>query len=594
MTLELPEFNDVLRDGVLDIISAIDIEGIPVGGILSKIIGLLWEGPDDSKAQWLKVKKYAEDLVKEEIDKERLEKLNFRLEGYRKIAIAYKNTSMESNQKGQHLTDLLNVLRLFHADFWDARDPQKMFPLFGTYGSLWIGALFDQAFLYKEIYKQNDPDELLHLKEFRDNVKEYISGAQSIYDRLYAWRFSKLEIKEWQDSEINLVGKQYNSTWTFTDKYDGYTRKQRNSEMYDPSFHGPWAKSLMEREMKDRIFNINNDYVKGLQETLAVAQLWQYLEPEGIRPLTHIVIDDEGPWGGDRDKAVDFEDRPKPGSHITHVSLRTEIFIEGLQLSYDGEPADWHGNTKLGMPVELALDDDEIIVEVSGKSSSLIDHIAFRTNKQRVIEGGSSQSGKPFSAKGRPGWKKTSLHAISGWTDGNRLTGLKLHWKHLADLPPYTPSYKKNDPLPLATNLYLKAQNGKYLSSLVEEYSGKAASKEYFPKLGEAPVALQFILPSDAKTLADHDAVQIRTTETKARDYNLLSRFTTVQTYYYLPGYGNKQLWSVLKMIPSDGPILTGEKIYLRNVAACNYLSVDDNGYIVSVWEPYAWEVALP
>lgn len=588
------DFNRELHDGVLHIIGAISIEGVPVGGILAKIIGLFWAGPDDTEAQWNGVKRFAEELVREEIDKERIEVLNNRLEGLAEIAKEYKNTSFGSPQKGQHLTTLLNLLRAFHADFWDDRNPEKMFPLFTTFGTLWVSALYEQAYLYEKVYEKQDTDADYHLSELRKNVLKYAAGAQAIYDRLYLWRYRKLEITEVQTYRSVALGRAYESKWTFTDKYDGFTKSATAAALNDSHYHAPISRDQMEREQRDRIFEkIENSYVNDLQGTLTVAQLWRYLEPEGIRPLTHFVIDGEGPWGGDKDRAHDFEDRPVPGARITRIAMRTEAFIEGLQLSYDGQETGWHGNDQRGQLNELVLDPDEEVVEVFGRATSLIDNLGFRTSKGRVIEGGTSP-GNQFSAKGRPEWLRTSLQSISGWTDGKRMTGLKLHWKHQAAIPTYTPSYRTTAPLPMGTNLHLKSENGKFISAFSKEYTSSAASKEYYPKLGDTPAALQLVSPTNAAVVSDKGHVRIETTESGVGHYRALGKFEPSATYYYLPTYGDQQLWSVIKVIPSDGPVQIGDRIYLRNVDRINYLSIDKKGYITSVNEPHAWEVVVP
>lgn len=73
-----------------------------------------------------------------------------------------------------------------------------------------------------------------------------------------------------------------------------------------------------------------------------------------------------------------------------------------------------------------------------------------------------------------------------------------------------------------------------------------------------------------------------------------LGSFSTVQASCYSPNHGERQMWSVVKMIPSDGPILTGDNVLLPNVDAGIYLAIDDVGYLVSWAEPSVWKVVLP
>jgi len=50
---------------------------------------------------------------------------------------------------------------------------------FSVYGTLRAAALFEQAFLYKEVYHVEDPDAAKHLEEFRNNVWLWTSEAKA-------------------------------------------------------------------------------------------------------------------------------------------------------------------------------------------------------------------------------------------------------------------------------------------------------------------------------------------------------------------------------------------------------------------------------
>src|SRR5258707_14287057 len=120
-----PQFNDTLRSGVLTLISKINIEGVPVGGILSYVIGLLWPESDTSENTWLSIKNYAEAMMDHKLDKARTERLTNRLQGLQSIARTYAETSMTSEQKGQLLTSLMTHLLVIEPDFWYARNPEQ-------------------------------------------------------------------------------------------------------------------------------------------------------------------------------------------------------------------------------------------------------------------------------------------------------------------------------------------------------------------------------------------------------------------------------------------------------------------------------------
>jgi hypothetical protein len=234
------------------------------------------------------------------------------------------------------------------------------------------------------------------------------------------------------------------------------------------------------------------------------------------------------------------------------------------------------------------------VAKVEGRAVDFIDALTFTTNKSRTVGGGGG-GGDPFSSTGHPSWKDVSLFSIGGRNDNRRLTQLNLHWKHQTQLPPYTPSYKRDgSPILAASNIQLKAGENSYVSQLIEDYSGKAAANEYFPKMGATPITLQLRLPNQSgeqSALTDRQAVNIVTTESAAGDYRYLAKYSSVNLYYYTCDAGDRrQQWQVIKMIPSDGPVMTGEKIYLRNLEKCGYLCPLD-GYLGTQSEPFAWDV---
>jgi hypothetical protein len=85
-------------------------------------------------------------------------------------------------------------------------------------------------------------------------------------------------------------------------------------------------------------------------------------------------------------------------------------------------------------------------------------------------------------------------------------------------------------------------------------------------------------------------AVQIWTTEKEVGDHKILGKFSSADVYYYRDGQVITSC-SAIKMIPSDGPVLVGEKIYLHNLWDVNYLCPTDDGYLETRTEPYAWVV---
>lgn len=593
MSAELmPQFNDILRDGVIGVVDELTAE-LPLGGVLGMIIGLLWPESDHSQETWNSIKKYAEELVAGAIDEARIKVLSDRLSGFQKVAGSYRDTSMSQAQKGQRLTSLLSDLELFEPDFWNSQNPEKMFPLFTTFGTLWIFALAEQAFFYDKVYHEVDADATKHLTLLHSEIKKYTDAAQAMFDRLLAWRFGMLEVKEWQW----LSATQSESEWTFADHYGkGFTVSSGRAGDWGYNFHNPSGQAQIELIAANRVAEINGDFVENLQALLAVAQLWRYADPTVPRPLSRLVVTSQGPFGGIAGSA--FEDRPpKDTSRITRIRIRYAEVVDYLELFYDGVSAGGHGNPQGGTQHELDLAEDESIVGVSGRTGLFVDALEFTTNKGRTV-GGGGYGGQRFSSKGNESWAETRLFALGGRSDSRRLTGLHPHWQHRTSLQPYIASYKRNgQPIPALRDVHLKTKDGTYVGDLVEEYSGRAAANEYFPKVRAGGVGIQ-LHPGDAAAtpadFADRSVVSLRTSETKAKGYDALAKYASASLYYYTYSAGDRrQLWMILKMVPSEGPVLFGESFYLRNMEECSYMYPTEDGYLGARSEPYAWE-AVP
>lgn len=586
-----PDFNDILRDGVIGVVGQINPEGLPVGGVLGFVIGLVWPATDTSTKTWESIKEYAEKLVKRAIDDAHFEDLNNRIEGIKNVANAYRREPMGASNKGGHLTSLLTALDLFEPDFFSKRNPERMFPLFTSFATLRVFALAEQALYYEQVYGTPDTNAAAHLEELRSTIKKYTTAAQALFDRLCLWRFGLLKV-EWYD-EYRFAAPS-DTAWRITDEYDGFT--------VDASDH------YVNATVGARVAAINKDFVEGLHNTLAVARLWAYADPTTPRPLVSKVSVD-GPFGGASGTA--FDDKPPGGSsRITRIRVRHGGVVDLIELFYDGTSAGAHGNRTGGSESVLDLADDEWVVQASGRSGLFVDQIRFTTNKDRTI-GGGGDGGTPFSS-GRTRWVDARLVRVTGRSDEHRVAQLSFEWKHTgADVPRYVPSYKL-DAKPLKANrlLHLKAPNGKYLSSLVEEFSGRAAANEYFPTMGATAVGLEFHVPAGqvGQTLSDRQRVWVVTSERKAKGYDYLGKFSSENVYYYAftpaDGFGSgflspeeraqgdkRQVWEVIKVIPSDGEVMFGEHIYLRNVRERTYLCPSDNGYLSSHRQPCAWLV---
>jgi hypothetical protein len=574
----LPPFNDELREGVLGLVSKINIDGVPVGGVLSVIIGWFWPTEDTAEETWKSIKKFAEAMVEQKIDAARLEELTLRLDGLKGVAKSYKETSFGTAQKGQHLTNLLDDLTLFEGDFWHDKDnPVQMFPLFSTFGTLWIFAKTEQALYYKEVYGEEDPDAAKHLQTLRDDIARYTAHSQATFDSLLAMRFSQI-----------AVGMDYTGTWG-TDKYWQFTDSYTVGGTITTRAASRWEGELY---LANRVAQINGDFVETLQALLAVAQMWAYTDPAVPKPIGKTVVSGQGPIGGIAGTV--FSDQPAASSRITQIRVRHGQggVVNCLELFHDGTSAGAHGDAGGGELSELTLAEDETVVDVAGRCGLFVDALTFTTNKGRTV-GGGGDGGDPFETKGHPSWKDASLFAMGGRSDNLRVTALYPLWRHQADVPPYTALYKRSGRAVTSdATLQLKAQDGTFFSDLSEEYSGKAAANEYFPKLGANPVTLELRLPGQvAGDLFDHTVVNVWTSEPLAKDYPYLGKFSSGKAYYYSLTEGDgRQQWVLEKMIPSDGPVVFGEKVYLRNVDNDWYL-MPDGGYVATQSLPYQWEL---
>lgn len=421
-----------------------------------------------------------------------------------------------------------------------------------------------------------DKDKDKHIQTLRDDITRYTAHAQTAFDSLLAWRFSQLAVDlEW----VGTWGT--DRSYHFTDGYDGFSV-------------GAASRPEGELYAVNRVAQINGDFVETLQALLAVAQMWAFTDPAVPKPTKQTVVSGQGPIGSSIAGAV-FFDNPAVASHITQIRVRHGQggVVNCLEMSYDGQSAGTHGAAGDGELSELTLAGDETIVDVQGRCGLFVDQLNFVTNKGRTVGGGGT-GGVTFDTKGHPSWKDVSLFAMGGRADDRRVTVLYPLWRHQVEVPPYTPLHKRTSrAAPSNANIQLKGLDGRYFTDLVEEYAGKAAANEYFPKIGTSPITLQLQLPGQAAgDLTDHAVVHVWTSEPTAKDYPYLGKYSSDDVYYYtLDPSDGKQQWVLEKMIPSDGPVLFGEKAYLRNVDNDWYLVPGDGDHVATRSEPYQWEL---
>ena len=590
-----PEIHNKLRWGVLAALGKIP----EIGELLSGLVGLFWSEEENAQAAWNAIEKYAVALVNKSINEQALKELNGRLEGYKTAVRLYSAEDYGSPEKGPLLDALVTSMTVDYAAFTDRANLRKTFGNFTVYGTLYLTAMAERAFYYEHVFGKPDKQHALHLKQFQEALKLFMDTAQSMFDELYEWRFALLTISEWRSDQVTY----YQSTWTLTDNYyqdskdnwgnpDKRWKRETGQGGNGSDFHAPAAKAIVERYYATRVQEIRQTYVEDLQGLFAVAELWKYLDPSLPRPQSKVIASPHGMFGGDMGRLSGngfSANPPSPNSKITRVRIHHDSVVEGLEIFYDGvsggKRGAWNSNKTV---TDLTLDADETIVEVSGRAGDFLDYVKFVTSKGRGVEGG-GETGQGFSSKGHETWKGVSLFGVGGSTDGRRILTLDLLWRHTVETEPYIPSYKrKGVPVTLGATFTVRDSDGHTFSAVTEEYSGADATWEYYAHPGKTPVNHNFGVVSDkSQQVHNNNKVHLVTTEAKVNDYNRLAKYRN-QCYYWKSKDDENQLWQVIKLIPSDGPVLFGEKIYLRNVYEVNYIRPDGD-YLGCDSLPHAW-----
>jgi hypothetical protein len=155
------------------------------------------------------------------------------------------------------------------------------------------------------------------------------------------------------------------------------------------------------------------------------------------------------------------------------------------------------------------------------------------------------------------------------------------------------PPITHGPPLEYGKRFRLKAANGKYVSKFEDKHSAPSWTDEYFSTLGTDNVELQFMLPPNQglpgggnASIAASAQIRIMSTEAGLGKHKYLGKFKPDCVYYYDEGYG-EQLWRVVKLVPSDGPIHAGEEVFLVNVSSGHYLASRGDRYMGTSEQPY-------
>lgn len=580
--------NGELRTDVLKAVNLIKVDGVPVGSVLSMIIGFFWSDPENPAKVWDSIKEYAEQLVDSKVTDAKVNELKDRLVGLQKVANDYRDTSSGNPQKGQFLTSLLADLDLFEQDFWKDAYPERVLPLFTSFGTLYLFTLAEQVYCYEQAYGVADLDAQAHMDKLRKAVDRYTAGAEKLFNLLYARRFRRLQIREWQ----SVSASQSESEWWLFDRQTGDMplAHHRGSD-WGHNYHNPIGKACVERAYRRRLGFVRNGYVEQLQHYLGVAHLWRCLVRDNPLPAReYSLCDDIGPWGECGGAAFTV---PPAAGRISEIRIRHGQVVECLEILYDGVSASVHGNSQGGALSSLVLEPDEFVVEVYGRAGLFVDQLYFVTNRGRKV-GGGGEGGQPFRSRGQSFWKEVGMHGVSGHADGLRLTGVNFQWRHQVDVPAYVPAYLQAPAVAMDAAVHLQTEDDRHIGALVNEYSGKAGSNEYWPRIADVPVGLQLHPVRKQATMHDGDLVQLRTLEPAAKGYDCLSTYTSINLYYYTNSDGDqRQQWEVLKVMPDAGPVREGEYVRLRSVDRCAYLAPAPDGYLVAQSAPYDWRITV-
>ncbi|XP_020795000.2 zymogen granule membrane protein 16-like [Boleophthalmus pectinirostris] len=129
----------------------------------------------------------------------------------------------------------------------------------------------------------------------------------------------------------------------------------------------------------------------------------------------------------------------EPDQRLTSIRIwdNNGAYINGIQFSFGKIWGDRIGypNGRI-LEIDLDTDNNEAIIQISGKYSRYLNWLVFVTNKGRFFYAG-TPSGISFNMY--PGYPGMELRAISGTLHG-ALTGIAVHWA----MPP-PPSSDSNE-----------------------------------------------------------------------------------------------------------------------------------------------------
>jgi hypothetical protein len=134
-----------------------------------------------------------------------------------------------------------------------------------------------------------------------------------------------------------------------------------------------------------------------------------------------------------------------------------------------------------------------------------------------------------------------------------------------------------------------------YVGKMVEEYSPIGWRNEYWPTMAKERTTLRFDYPANVGPqsgspmhVVNGQEIRISTTETSVGEHKYLGIWNPKNAYYYKPEY-DEQVWVVSREAPNvAGPLVFGERIYLKQKSSGQFLCPDGK-YLARSSTPYPW-----
>jgi hypothetical protein len=166
-----------------------------VGQVLSGVIKLLWEDktPDSLFGQ---MKEYVDRLVPALIAKDKVGRLEGRIEGLQNLMRDYNNTKVLEEKKDR-LMGIISQFAMAEPEFFSTPSPnevprpEQVLAYFVAFGTTYLVAL-RELYLHGTEYYGSNADQQQHLTSLQEAIQRYTSAAADIKQRIMDWRLSTL------------------------------------------------------------------------------------------------------------------------------------------------------------------------------------------------------------------------------------------------------------------------------------------------------------------------------------------------------------------------------------------------------------------